>query len=269
MYFRSLMATAAVLLSTSEVASDLPRQPTEKWVVHFDDAQCVAQRNYGSEKEPLYLLLKQPPLGDVMQLSIVRPAQFGGGKEVEGSLEFAGSPRQKVSVLKFTPKKEKLGVFMINLPLNQFTPARTARALRVRTERLDESLALVDVAALLKVMSTCVSDLRKVWNVKGSEAAAGVERKDTEGLLRGLFTADDFPWQAIENMRSGTVKIALLVNELGKVADCSVVQTSGVAVLDAQSCIVVRQRAKFTPATGEDGMPIKQAFIQSITWRVE
>jgi TonB family protein len=75
--------------------------------------------------------------------------------------------------------------------------------------------------------------------------------------------------ESIKRGDGGTVTIALLVDESGKVADCSVIQTSGVAVLDAQTCAVMNVRAKFTPGVGENGKPKKIAFVQRITWRVQ
>jgi TonB family protein len=184
-------------------------------------------------------------------------------------LEFAGFSRQKISALRYTPTDGELGVVTINLPLDQFSPARQAHSLRLRASGLDETFALEKMAALMDVMDTCVSDLRKVWNVDVLNSPEGGQRKDSQGSLAGLFSASDFPGQAIANLTGGTVKIALLVDEAGKVADCSVVQTSGVAVLDAQSCIIVKLRANFTPAKGNDGKPAKQAFVQSITWRLQ
>ena len=42
--------------------------------------------------------------------------------------------------------------------------------------------------------------------------------------------------------------MVILIDEFGKVADCTVTQTSGAASIDAQSCAVIRERGKFRPA---------------------
>lgn len=268
MFVRTILA--AVLGVSAPVSSpDPPRQPNGKWIVHFDDAQCVAERNYGTEEDPLYFVLKQPPLGNVMQFSVIDERSGGPATELDGTIQFDRQPPQKVSVLRFAPKKMKLRVYLMNLPVEQFSPARTARTLRVRIKSFDETFALAQLGALLDVMDTCVADLRKIWNIDGSENGESAVREDARGNLRRLFSADDYPWQAVISGDAGIVKIALLVDEEGKVADCSVMQTSGVAALDAQSCAVVKGRARFTPAVGKDGKPAKDAFIQRITWRVQ
>lgn len=124
--FVSALVTAAVLLSTSPNSSGLPRQPSGKWIVNFDDAQCVAERNYGTEDKPLYFVLKQPPLGSVIQLSLIDDQSGGSATELSGTLQFDSQPSERVRILRFKPKEMKLRVLQMNLPLEQFYSARTA-----------------------------------------------------------------------------------------------------------------------------------------------
>ena len=60
----------------------------------------------------------------------------------------------------------------------------------------------------------------------------------------------------------------LLIDEAGKLANCMVVGTSGYASLDAQSCAVLKERAKFVPALGIDGKPTKSGILQRIRWQM-
>ena len=85
----------------------------------------------------------------------------------------------------------------------------------------------------------------------------------------GLFSSDDYPGIAVFNDQMGAVSLVLLIDEQGKVADCTVTQTSGVAALDAQSCAVIKERGKFSPAIGQDGKPAKSSWLQRINWRLE
>ena len=82
----------------------------------------------------------------------------------------------------------------------------------------------------------------------------------------------DARWQKQRNSRrhitAGVVAFALLVNEQGRVADCTVIKTSGAAALDAQSCIVLRQRATFHPALDPAGKPAKDALVGRIRWKL-
>ncbi|HEX2803352.1 MAG TPA: energy transducer TonB, partial [Sphingomicrobium sp.] len=66
----------------------------------------------------------------------------------------------------------------------------------------------------------------------------------------------------------GGVGLVLLVDETGKVADCSVIRTSGVAALDAQACTILKLRGKLEPAIGADGKPAKGSLVGSVNWRI-
>lgn len=71
-------AAAGVLLFVAAAGSAEPvLQPTGKWTVDLGDSHCVATRNYGTDSDPLYLVLKQRPLGKVLQLGIVpKPSRW-------------------------------------------------------------------------------------------------------------------------------------------------------------------------------------------------
>jgi TonB family protein len=121
-------------------------------------------------------------------------------------------------------------------------------------------------------MDTCVVDLRRVWKVPAAAAGGTAQLPDRRRAratnLASLISANDHPGVAVMEGQSGAVTMVLLINEQGRVADCSLVQSSGMAVLDAQSCAIMRERAKFTPAVGPDGKPRKDAMIQKVTWRL-
>ena len=264
--FRALALIAAGLATT---AAAQPRQPTGRWVVNFDEAQCVGSRNYGTEADPLFLVLKSPPLGNVIQLGIIRPAKGGEAEQIDAELTIDQRPPLRTSMLAFTAKKEKRRAYWFNLPVHEFAPARSARVIGIRaTRELNERFAISAMAPLMKVMDDCVADLRRVWNVSEPDARASRLKESASGDLHGVLQSGDYPAVALTRKQGGTVALALLINEAGKVADCSVVETSGVASLDSQSCALVRARAKFTPAIGLDGKPAKDSFFQRITWRL-
>lgn len=268
MSIRAFTAVAVLLLSSASQSATTPRQPTSKWIVHFEDTQCVAERNYGSEKKPLSFALKQPAVGDVMQLDIIESAYAGAPAQVDGQVQFDGGGPIKVSVLRFAPPKEKYRIHMMNLPIKQFDSNRSAKSVRVSARIFDENFALTELGPLLDLMDQCAASLGKMWNVRRSADGNNEVREDAKGKLLNLFKSEDYPWHSLMNDESGQVTVALLVNEQGRVADCSVIQTSGVAMLDAQSCVVLKDRATFIPAIGKDGKPAKDAFLQKINWKV-
>ena len=277
-------AIVSLIASSAAVAAPEPKQPTGKWVVHFDDAQCVATRQYGPAEKPVYLALKAPPVGDVLQIGVVWKGGYREAIQTRGEIVFDDGEPVVTNLLEFGNKKLGQRAILVNLPTEKLAPMRQASSIRIRarsasnmksgsrmtfgSSTVDESFGLTQMAALLKMMDTCTVDLRKVWNVYDSNVS-GPLRQSATGDLLGLFSSDDYPGIAVFNDQMGAVSLVLLIDEQGKVADCTVTQTSGVAALDAQSCAVIKERGKFSPAIGQDGKPAKSSWLQRINWRLE
>lgn len=263
------VAFVAALLSREAYAEAVPKQPTGKWVVNFDDAQCVASRNYGSKDQPLFFVIKAPPLGDVMQISFVRSGSRIDADQVDATITVDDSAPLRVSMVKFAPKGANTRVHQVNLPVESFSSIRQATRITVRSGGLQETLSLSGMEPLMRTMQTCVADLRQVWNVTEADKPHPLVKQHAVANLKGIFKPSDYPGVALRDDAMGTVSLGLLIDERGNVADCTVVGTSEAASLDAQSCVIVRGRAKFTPALGLDGKPTKSSYLQRITWRTE
>jgi len=262
----SLAFVAASLLNAAVPGRAEPRQPTSKWVVNFDDAQCVASRNYGTAEKPLYLAFKASPLGDVMQLAILRNGIGGEAEQVEATLKVDDWPVLRKSILVYKSKKASLNISRINLRANEFAPFRQAKRIAIRSAGLNETFALTQMDPLLKKMDECLIDLRSVWNITDPAGKQSKLKERAKANLASYVNNDDYPAIAIANHQGGTVAFALLVDEAGKIADCTIIETSGAAALDTQSCGILEKRAKFTPAIGADGKPAKDAVFSRIRW---
>lgn len=262
-----LMAPIALV----PAAATAPLKPSEKWVVNFDDSQCVASRNYGTKDEPLFLALKAPPLGDVMQVSVIEPGTGGRyAKQVEARIATDAGPPIQTKMLSFALNDLKQRIYRINLPLAQFASVRTASQLTIVGENgFSTTFALSQLQPLMKILDECVMDLRKEWNVHTGEGHSPLLRQNSKGDLQGLLKGDDYPEIATSKMEQGDVRVVILVNEKGLIADCTVVQTSLSPVLDAQTCAIIKERARFEPAIGIDGRPAKSAHAQRVRWVFE
>jgi TonB family protein len=261
-----------------------PLQPTGKWVVNFADAQCVATRNYGTEADPLYLVLKAPAIGDTIQLGIVRKGGKLDANQLNGEIIFDETTTLRTSFLEFGVKSMNQRARFVNLAAKDVASLRQAKTIRIRIrekgiERLgtrlgmglatgEEAFAVTSMPALLGTLGTCAADLRKIWKVWDDETGGSGLKEGPSANLAQLFSPEDYPGVAALRGQSGRVSLVILIDEQGKVADCTVIEPSGVAALDAQSCAVIKQGAKYKPAIGLDGKPSKSAAFQRITWRM-
>ena len=265
---KNLRALVLIVTGLGLVAATEPRQPTGRWVVDFDDAQCVASRDYGSKESPLTLVIESPPAGNIVQVGVLSAGRGGKPEQLDGEVVIGQRPAFRTSMIAFTPKAQNERLYLTNLPVEEFAFARTASVIAIHAKGgLDEHLAIPAMQPLMKVLDDCVADLRKVWNVAGKELSANL--RGPVGNLQGILRHTDYPDQSIDKEQSGTVTVALLIDETGKVADCTVIGTSRSAFLDVQSCAIVKIRAKFQPAIGMDGKPAKGSFVQRVTWRLE
>jgi TonB family protein len=266
MRLKTLMSLGLAGVAAAAAAQAPPRQPTAKWVVDFHASQCVAYRTYGTEADPLHLVLKKPPLGELMQLSVMRRGTAAAAAQVPATISVDDGPPLKANMLVFGAKDQKLRIYRFNMPSSGFAAVKEAQRLSIRATGLDETFALAQVAPLLKIMDECAADLRKTWNVSdGAGERSALATRATANIVK-LFSSLDYPAVALERGQSGIVSFALLIDEAGRVADCTVMDTSGVASLDTQTCSVLTERARFKPATGADGKPVKDAMTGRVKW---
>ena len=79
----------------------------------------------------------------------------------------------------------------------------------------------------------------------------------------------DYPRDAIDEKRQGTTKVLLVVNDGGRVDQCTVTASSGHADLDAAACAVIERRAYFHPATDAEANPIASSYRHTIVWQLD
>lgn len=81
-------------------------------------------------------------------------------------------------------------------------------------------------------------------------------------------TNDDYPAAAIRENMQGTVRFSLDVDEYGRPTGCSVVKSSGWPILDDTTCALLRRRARFLPATDENGVAIAGNYTNRFRWEM-
>lgn len=81
-------------------------------------------------------------------------------------------------------------------------------------------------------------------------------------------TPNDYPPVSIERGEAGTAKVELHVTAEGKVDGCNVQQSTGSPLLDATTCAVIRQRARYEPATDRNGHVTASTDTRTINWAI-
>jgi TonB family protein len=88
------------------------------------------------------------------------------------------------------------------------------------------------------------------------------------GSPQRWITYDDYPVQALREQREGTTDFRLTFNERGSVVACEVTSSSGHTDLDAETCAIMRRRARFYPGKGRAGNPMGGTYSNRIRWQI-
>lgn len=100
-------------------------------------------------------------------------------------------------------------------------------------------------------------------------AASGPSAPSPLSPLGSLVTASDYPPAAMQRGVTGHVGFRLRVDPAGKPDGCVVSQSSGSAELDNATCDLMLARARFRPARGPDGAPVRGDFMARIAWTLD
>lgn len=85
----------------------------------------------------------------------------------------------------------------------------------------------------------------------------------------GLWiTTDDYPARALREGWSGVTRLHLVIDALGSVVGCDVLQSSGHPELDRVACDRVTSRARFAPARDGDGHASEGHYDGTIRWQI-
>lgn len=268
--FRYLMCStlAVAVFLTGAPAHGEMLHPSGNWIVDYRNDQCLASREYGSPDNPITLGIRPAPNGETYELLVLR--QRSGppfAVEQEGSVDFGDGPI-KAWLLHYGGKKTKSDIFQFRISALEMERARSAKTLTLRpATATDFGFELRAMSALLNGLQQCTIDLKDYWNMGGDKD--GRIATSARGDVRPLFTGNDYPAQALDNNQTGRARFLLLINEKGSVAGCHVLEASGVPLLDAMGCQVIRERGKFTPALDSHGVAVRSSYTTPvINWKM-
>ena len=275
------MKTAALVAMTvmmTHSAKAAPLPPTSPWNVNYTATSCDAKRRFGD----MAISITPAPLGESIRLMIEMPGRAAQARQYPARLfsDDGRSPELITALLFPLSKKGVRGLYTV-LPkatvdrilargeLDMRVGSATAMGNKLNYTTSHVHLALGKTGALMKALGTCLADLQKHWGMLDGKVPAPAVHSQVVGNLMGIFTSNDYPADALEADQTGRTQLLLMIGTKGEVMDCVVQQSSGIASLDAMSCQVIRERAKFSPAKDSAGEPIVGVVTQSIGWMLK
>ena len=93
-----------------------------------------------------------------------------------------------------------------------------------------------------------------------------IEPARAKANLASYVSDEDYPSNAVRNEEQGTTRFRLAVGPDGKVKECTVTSSSGSSALDATTCRLMKQRARFTPARNNRDEATSDSVASAIRW---
>jgi hypothetical protein len=265
--FRSLalLAFAVLPVSTATGAPPELQRPVKPWILDYGMTACTAIATYGTPDKPVTLAFRPSPNGTIVRLMVVRSSQARKDFQFDLTSNLGGASA-RTNGLHFSGADRKGSIIWINVARGDLEVLRTAGAIVLHGGPLDYNLALPSIGAVLDGLDKCNADLRDYWNV-GAAADRLTRKARPLRPLTDYFSSADYPDQAVFADEGGTSLVMMMVDETGALKDCLVEATSGFATLDAMTCVVLHQRAKFEPALDLAGKPTRSVLTQRVIWR--
>jgi len=216
-------------------------QPTGKWVLNADAAECGLAHEYGPEAARVMFGLRRLTFEERPnpQLILVQPKRDGAaaaagqaklvllpdGLEVDASVRSVDLPDGR-ELLQLVPSGGKAIDF------------GGTEQLRIASEgREPLTLMLQRPAAALKALEGCKAAAEKsVYDQAGMPVPVSVPKYD----MTDWITFGDYPAEAIRRNEQGVTGVRWRVGTGGRVDECLVVQGSGSPTLDAKTCALIR-----------------------------
>lgn len=267
-------AMAAALLSQPALAAPKVRQPIGNWTVETQANECMLVRTYGTPRNPLFMALSQRPMGGEVTAYVLYNREWALYSRGDGSVRFdegSSIPAWFGSRLLWNLTKEVKTRTMrqVWFGVEKDSQRLLAEAATVAFDAPGEvkvAFALPDHGRALKALGECAENLGAKWGYPIEEQRRMATPPKPEVRLGKLFKPDDYPAAALKEGRMGRVFVRLRISEAGALTDCSVLRSSGSTELDAVTCRVIKERARFEPARDTGGKAIRGVVSSTVQW---
>ncbi len=261
------MSLFAFLFLQAAATDSAVLTPSGQWQVEYAKSSCIISRAFGEKPKVTLFGLKPAPYSDHLSMLIIQPSPKGRGVTGDADIRLSsGFIPERPTYSSVTANGMR--VTTISLQREALDALARGDSIAVKAGRwVDVALQPTGFDKALKALEECEADLLVSWGFSREAQAAIAERP--KGTMQGLFRSDDYPASAIAQGAGGSVGIRVRIEADGKINECTVIESSGHADLDRQTCGLLKKRARYAPAVGHDGTPRWSFVFGRVTWRIE
>lgn len=118
----------------------------------------------------------------------------------------------------------------------------------------------------MRALRGCMDDLVRHWGLDPTQQAALKRPATPLGKPGAWLRSSDYPADAVNRKRSGSVRYRLSIDAMGAVSECHIQGATQLPDFAATTCRVLIERARFTPALDSEGRPIASYYNDLVDW---
>lgn len=294
MLYQKIIKTASALCAGAVFVSALLAAPAfaakeplslarqQKWIVNYDDDSCHLLNAFGTGEDQLTLRLTEYEPGDRFTLTLYGDSL--ASKVAGSSVKLAFGPqtvlRPHDSMNGFSGKFPMViisdtldfldRVFAPQLPSPPpVTPDQEASITDLGFQygrKPPVRLELGSMAAPMRAMHACTSDLVKSWGLDPDVQAKLSRRATPKGSPATWVTSNDYPAKPLRKGQSGLVRFRLDIDESGHPTGCYIQLKLQATDFDKLTCDLLAKRAEFDPALDANRRPVKSYYVNAVHW---
>lgn len=288
-----LMAAIAVVASPVQAAKPVvPLAHVGRWEVNYDVDSCHLLGTFGSGDDKIIARFTRYQPGDAFSLTLIGKPMRSRSPSSQVKLDFSPlvDPQEYESfdgtmgqvpaavfdglTLVDKPKSAKsttLADALAALQTPGITPEQEALVgdLIIQTDnRKSYRLALGSMAAPMRTLRDCTTDLVRHWGLDPAEQASLTSTPTPIGEPGSWLRSNDYPAEMLGQLMGGLVQFRLDISETGSIAGCHIQSTTNPDAFAEHSCKLLSKRGRFNPALDRNDKPIKSYYVSSVRWMI-
>lgn len=257
----------AVLASLCAVpAAAAPLAPTGPWVVDYSNDQCVLDRNYGTDANPMILVIRRVPMDPDVSVGVLMRGGRTDAAVGDATIRFGDAAAMQAAFRAYSVPAKALRSFTTYVPYGVPLIALAAQSALISVGAPQEVQATFQVPALadgLSALDSCVLELGQSW---GMTAEQQKRVKVLAQPVRKTYLApEDFNGELNRNANLRP-QVRLWIDEKGKPLDCVPLKATSSEDFASKACRLLLQRASFSPARDAEGRPVKSLLVYTVDW---
>ncbi len=254
------MLSGVLIGLVAAVAAPQATSSEPVWDIEIGDARCFATRRHGDGA----IAIEKMPLSDAFSVVIIDQGNPRAVASMSGTLVAEGAASQSGRII---GGQAAGGGRMVRITLaGPFDPATLGASLGIRGAGVRTALYPIgDRGALAGFFDRCRATLAARWQIDAMALARVAKLADPispETWLGG----EDYPQLESRAEPIGPAVVLIAIGADGRVAECRVVEASGVPYFDEASCQAIRRKGRYRPARDSEGKAVPSWVTRMLVW---